>query len=71
MLITIPCCDMCKTPLQVKEKSTPFGKYEYVKNYKTRVFDTTQALPHLCEKCALTIDNALLSMKLNVLSNGG
>lgn len=63
-------CDMCKKELPIKEKQTPYGAVRYVKSAKTKVLDTTSLFTHLCDECALIIDNELLSLKLEILQGG-
>lgn len=60
-------CDVCDKKLEVVKKITPFGEVEVVKTYRTKVWNTSTLFPHLCESCALKIDNQLLETKLNLL----
>ena len=60
-------CDICDKKLQIVKKQTPFGEVEVVKTARTKVLDTKMILPHLCEECALKIDNEILMQKLILL----
>ena len=67
MLKVLACCDMCGKVLPVKTVHTPLGSLETIDSTKTKVWDTQTVLPYLCKECALTIDNSLLSIKLEML----
>lgn len=60
-------CDVCDRVLEVEKKNTPLGEIEVVKTFRTKEWNTSTILPHLCESCALRIDNQLLETKLNCL----
>ena len=61
-------CDVCDKPLKLYRVDTPLGSYDDYETSHTKQWDTSNILPHLCKKCALEIDNAILSVKLSVLS---
>ena len=67
MLKTAICCDMCEKELPCRTVNTPVGAVEVVKTAKTEVWNTSYVLPHLCKECALKIDNALLSAKIQIM----
>ena len=67
MLKTAICCDVCGKELPCKTLNTPYGTVEVVKTAKTEVWNTSRVLPHLCKECALKIDNALLSAKIQIM----
>ena len=60
-------CDLCNKELLIERASTPFGKACMVKDGKTKVWDTSNLFQHLCKECALTIDNELLNLKIELL----
>ena len=60
-------CDVCSKELQLEDVDTPFGPVKVVKTYKTKEWNTKQILPHLCETCAMKIDNVLLKAKNDTL----
>ena len=59
MIKTLVLCDVCERPLPIEDGNT-------VKLHRTKEWDTRILFPHLCECCALKIDNALLKMKEGV-----
>lgn len=63
-------CDVCDKKLEIVKKITPFGEVEVIKNSQTKVIDTRLIFPHLCENCALKIDNELLKTKLEMVGDG-
>lgn len=63
------CCDLCDKELPIEQIATPFGMTDVVKVGKTKVWDTSNLFRHLCKECALTIDNELLKVKLNILES--
>lgn len=69
MIISSIVCDVCGDPLPVREKQTAFGTVYLYKNFKTKVIDTSAVLPHLCEGCALKIDNQIMEAKLRMLES--
>lgn len=70
MFKTVVCCNVCGEELKIFRKHTPFGDVDLFKTFQTKQWDTSKMLPHLCEKCALIIDNELLKLKLEVLQRG-
>ena len=52
MLKMIVACDVCRQELPVKG--------DVVVTHRTRQVDTKDILPHLCEKCASTIDRVII-----------
>ena len=67
MIRTTICCDVCGMELPKKVVNTPYGKVEFVKTSKAEVWNVSTVFPHLCKGCALTIDNALLKTKMDLL----
>lgn len=63
-------CDVCGKELKIIRKHTPFGDVYVIKTSRTKQWDTSMILPHLCETCALKIDNDLLNAKLELLQKG-
>lgn len=63
-------CDVCGKKLPTEIKKTPFGQIEVVSGVgTTKEWDTKRLFQHLCKECALTIDNALLRVKMQYLSS--
>lgn len=63
MIKTQVICDVCEQPLPVKTKSVDGKLVDYVELHKTKIWNTRSLYPHLCENCALKIDNALLQLQ--------
>ena len=53
-------CDFCNQVIPEDENGN-------VKLHRTKVWDTRLIFPHLCERCALKIDNSLLEFKAEVV----
>jgi len=62
------CCDVCGLPLPIRRFRTPAGVFECIETARTEQWDTRSIFPHLCKKCALTIDNELLKTKNDILN---
>ena len=60
-------CDVCGEELKIIQKHTLFGDVNVIKTSRTKQLNTSRILPHLCENCALKIDNELLEAKLKML----
>ena len=67
MIINSVVCDICGKELPLKDVDTPFGPVKVVMTNKTKEWNTKSILPHLCETCAVKIDNVLLKAKNDVL----
>lgn len=67
MIVHTYCCDVCSKILPIEHKQTLFGKIEVVKTSKTKEWDTSMFLPHLCKGCALEIDNGILKSKFELM----
>lgn len=64
-------CDVCGEELKIVRKHTPFGDVDVIKTYRTKQWDTSTLFPHLCEACAVKIDNGLLETKLKLALRSG
>lgn len=61
-------CDYCGKRLETRKQQTPFGEIEIIcGTAKTKEWDTTMLFQHLCRECALSIDDALLRLKMSYL----
>lgn len=67
MLELIARCDICQKELPVEYKDTILGTVPVVKSYKTKEWSTDHCFDHLCETCALKLDNLILSTRIEVL----
>lgn len=71
MLDTRILCDVCLNPLPTEAvEDSVYGAVEVLKLSRTKEWDTRLLFPHLCENCALKIDNALLKFKNEVALEG-
>lgn len=59
MIKTQVVCDFCGQVMPVDANGN-------VQLHRTKVWDTRLIFPHLCERCALKIDNSLLEFKAEV-----
>lgn len=63
-------CDVCGKKLQTKIKQTPIGEVEIVCGTgTTKEWDTKGLFQHLCKECALSIDNDILKIKIELLES--
>lgn len=61
-------CDLCDKPFATKIEETKYGRVETIEGLsRTKVWNTRKQFPHLCECCALKIDNALLEIQNDML----
>lgn len=62
-------CDCCGSEMKIKASLYEQHKDSY--KSPTKEWNLSSAISglHICEKCALIIDNSLLRFKLEVLSN--
>lgn len=60
-------CDFCERPLPLETTETFHGPMEYIKNSYTHEVNTRKLFPHLCESCALKIDEAVSLAKIEWL----
>ena len=60
-------CDVCGKELPIIRKHTPLGDVDVIKTARTKQWNTSMILPHLCETCALKIDNELLQTKIDLM----
>lgn len=69
MLNVIKTCDCCGLEMKIKASSYEQHKDSYISPTKEWNLSSAISGLHICEKCALIIDNSLLRFKLEVLSN--
>ena len=56
------CCDFCGRPLpkiMVEIQGDGFGESAHANIYFTKELNTKRLYPHLCENCAMKLDEAL------------
>ena len=56
------CCDFCGRPLpkiMVEIQGAGFGGSAHANIYFTKELNTKRLFPHLCENCAMKLDDAL------------
>ncbi len=57
-------CDVCERPFPTTQEETEYGPVECVVGFsRTKEGDTRKLFPHICEKCAGKIDDALRKFK--------
>ena len=66
----IAVCDCCGEPLRVETMEFHGAKYETVHSHQLKEINGFPFLEHLCQTCALKIDNEILRFKVSVMAGG-